>query len=144
MFFCTFQLSRYNIHDGDQFHIDLKPDARKPPHTHQIGRDKQAILVNIYFVFLVANSTRRARKKSTDTSPNSSFSSASSEEDKSPLPFSFDSLQKLSNQTDTSLQQAFVQLDQLYPSVASTPQINDDDDDLLFAAAMACSQVKRN
>ena len=85
------------------------------------------------------------RKKSTDNSANSSFSSTSSEDDKIVSPFSFDSLQKLTNQTDTNTQQAFIQLDQLYPSMVNQKtnnNNNDDDDDLLLAAAVACTQVK--
>jgi len=94
----------------------------------------------------LADTTRRPRKKSTDNSTNSSFSSTSSEDDKILLPFSFDSLQKLSNQTDTNIHQAFIQLDQIYPSIDTNSQIqnniNDDDDDLLLAAAAACTQMK--
>ncbi|CAF0913981.1 unnamed protein product [Adineta steineri] len=120
-------LHTYNIHDGDQFHIDLKPDLRKPQQSNQI-----------------ADSTRHSRKKSTDNSPNSSFSSTSSDDDKIISPFTFDSLQKLSNQTDINTHQAFIQLDQLYPSAEKTSQINDDDDDLLFAAASACIQMKKD
>lgn len=139
-------LSRYKIHDGDQFHIDLKPDVRKPTHAHQKGKERRTDdhAPCLHFAVLVADCTRRTRKKSVDTSPNSSFSSSSSEDDKTGSPFSFESLQKLSNQTDTDRQLAFSQLDQLYPSAASPPQINDDDDDLLFAAAAACSHVQRN
>lgn len=97
----------------------------------------------------LVDTTRQARKKSTDNSTNSSYSSTSSEDDKNPLPFSFDSLQKLSNQTDTTNQQTFIQLDQLYPSIDknSQNQINinndDDDNDLLLAAAIACTQMKQ-
>ncbi|CAF1684576.1 unnamed protein product [Adineta ricciae] len=121
-------LHTYNIHDGDQFHIDVKPDYRKPQPSNQS-----------------AHTARRIRKKSTDNSPNSSFSSTSSEDDKISLPFSFDSLQKLSNQKDIDLHhQTFVQLDQLYPSIEKVSEINDDDDDLLSAAAMACNQMKKN
>jgi hypothetical protein len=28
---------RYNIHDGDQFHVDIKPDPPKPQHTTRTG-----------------------------------------------------------------------------------------------------------
>lgn len=30
---------RYNIHDGDQFHVDIKPDPPKPQYTHRTGID---------------------------------------------------------------------------------------------------------
>jgi hypothetical protein len=124
-------LHTYNIHDGDQFHVDLKLDPPKPQQSNR-----------------TVDTARPPRKKSADNSTNSSYSSNSSEDDKTSLPFSFDSLQKLSNQTDTNLHQAFIQLDQLYPSIEKHPSIehnfNDDDDDLLLAAAAACTQMKNN
>ncbi|CAF4971881.1 unnamed protein product, partial [Rotaria sp. Silwood1] len=67
----------------------------------------------------------------------------SSEDDKKYLPFSFDSLQKLSNQTDTNILHSLIQLDQLYPSIDKKKISNDDDDDdLISAAAIACTQMK--
>lgn len=100
------------------------------------------------FYFQLADTNRPPRKKSTDNSTNSSFSSTSSEDDKNPLPFSFDSLQKFSKQTDTNIPQTLIQLDQLYPSIdknsSNQTNINDDDDDLLLAAAVACTQMKQN
>jgi hypothetical protein len=128
-------LHTYNIHDGDQFHVDLKPDPPKSQHSNR-----------------TVDTTRPVRKKSTDNSTNSSVSSTSSDDDKIPQPFSFDSLQKLSNQTDKNLPQAFTHLDQFYPSIdSSNPppienNLNDDDDDndLLLAAAVACTQMKKD
>jgi hypothetical protein len=31
---------RYNIHDGDQFHVDIKPDPPKPQYTTRTGRSE--------------------------------------------------------------------------------------------------------
>ncbi|CAF2918217.1 unnamed protein product [Rotaria sp. Silwood2] len=126
-------LHTYNIHDGDQFHVDLKPDPSKLQHSNR-----------------TADITRHTHeKKLINNSTNSLFSSTSSEDDKKILPFSFDSLQKLSNQTDTNILQSFIQLDQLYPSIDKNSQIpkqtshdDDDDDDLLSAAAIVCTQIK--
>ncbi|CAF3588630.1 unnamed protein product [Rotaria socialis] len=119
-------LHTYNIHDGDQFHVDLKPDQFKPQHSSR-----------------PVNITAYSNKLAND---NSVESSASSENDKKHPPFSLDSLQNLPNQTDISTSQAFIQLDQFYPSTDKNVQIskqisNDDDDDLLSAAAMACTQM---
>lgn len=123
----------------------MKPDYRKPQPSNQSGKkNTNDSFLNVCFFRSLAQTARRMRKKSTDNSPNSSFSSTSSEDDKIALPFSFDSLQKLSNQKDIDLHQTFVQLDQLYPSVEKASEINDDDDDLLSAAAMACNQMKKN
>ncbi len=101
------------------------------------------------FSIKLADTIRPVRKKSTDNSTNSSVSSTSSEDDKISQPFSFDSLQKLSNQTDKNLHQALTHLDQLYPSIDSNnpsmeKNLNDDDDDLLLAAAAACTQMKKD
>ncbi len=146
-------LFRYNIHDGDQFHVDLKPDPPKSQHSNRTGRTSIEILQKKSFFFLlVVDTTRPVRKKSTDNSTNSSVSSTSSDDDKIPQPFSFDSLQKLSNQTDKNLPQTFTHLDQFYPSIdSSNPppienNLNDDDDDndLLLAAAVACTQMKKD
>ncbi|CAF3810769.1 unnamed protein product [Rotaria sp. Silwood1] len=113
-------LHTYNIHDGDQFHIDLKPDPPKFQHSNR-----------------TADMIHQTRKKKL---PNNLISS---EDDKKYLPFSFDSLQKLSNQTDTNILHSLIQLDQLYPSIDKKKISNDDDDDdLISAAAIACTQMK--
>ncbi|CAF1117969.1 unnamed protein product [Rotaria sordida] len=120
-------LHTYNIHDGDQFHVDLKPD----PFKSQYSNRTVDITRNTHENKLTNNST-------------------SSEDDKKLLPFSFDSLQNLSNQIDTNILQSFIQRDQFYSSIDKNSQIlkqnsnNDDDDDLLSAAAVVCTQMKKN
>ncbi|CAF5138750.1 unnamed protein product, partial [Rotaria magnacalcarata] len=94
----------------------------------------------------LVNITAYSNKLAND---NSVDSSASSENDKKHPPFSLDSLQNLPNQTDINISQAFIQLDQFYPSIDKNVQIskqisNDDDDDLLSAAAMACTQMNNS
>ncbi|CAF3680898.1 unnamed protein product [Rotaria sordida] len=126
-------LHTYNIHDGDQFHVDLKPDAPKPQHSNR-----------------TADITQR-NKKSTDG--NTTNSSTSSDDDKTNIsieisPFSFDSLQKLTEEksTNNNNQTTTIELDYLYPSIDKNIEIkvNDDDhdDDLLLAAAAACNNIK--
>ena len=103
----------------------------------------------------LADTPVHPHRKSTDNSPNSSFSSTSSslsprEDEKHPVPFSFDSLQKFSQPpTDINLSQEFIQLDQLYPSIDKHPSsivnsLDNDDDDLLAAAATACTRMKKD
>ncbi|CAF4328136.1 unnamed protein product, partial [Rotaria sordida] len=118
----------YNIHDGDQFHVDLKPDPFKSQHSNR-----------------TVDITRNTHEKKLTNN------STSSEDDKKLLPFSFDSLQNLSNQNDTNILQSFIQLDQFYSSIDKNSQIlkqnsnnDDDDDDLLSAAAVVCTQMKKN
>lgn len=56
-------------------------------------------------------------------------------------PFSFDSLQKLTNNPSNSLTATSIELDHLYPSNEPNNLLakkTDEDDDLLLAAAMAC------
>ncbi|CAF1236486.1 unnamed protein product [Rotaria sordida] len=125
-------LHTYNIHDGDQFHVDLKPDAPKPQHSNR-----------------TADITQR-NKKSTDS--NTTNSSTSSDDDKTNIsieisPFSFDSLQKLTEEksTNNNNQTTTIELDYLYPSIEKNIEIkvnDDDDDDLLLAAAAACNNIK--
>ncbi|CAF2779807.1 unnamed protein product [Rotaria sp. Silwood2] len=127
-------LHTYNIHDGDQFHIDLKPDPPKPQYSNRTV------------------DTTRHNKKSTDS--NSTNSSTSSDDDKTNLsveisPFSLDSLQKLAEEetiNNNNINQTSIELDNLYPSTDKNVQIkmNDEDDDLLLAAAAAaaCNNVK--
>ena len=98
-------LHTYNIHDGDQFHIDLKPEpTTKPTHSTQLTNN-------------------RRRKKSTDNHPTNEKSS----------PFSFDSLQKLAQhdcQTNT-----LIELDQLCPISPPANLDDDDDLLMAAAAA---------
>ncbi|UJR14790.1 hypothetical protein I4U23_001778 [Adineta vaga] len=123
-------LHTYNIHDGDQFHIDLKPDPPKPQYTTR-----------------TADNTR-SRKKSTEN--NQINSSTSSDDDKTTppgeiSPFTFDSLQKLAQQKDSNDIRTSIELDDIYPSIDKTIQMNmndEDDDDLLLAAATACTNIK--
>ncbi|CAF4246803.1 unnamed protein product [Rotaria sp. Silwood2] len=122
-------LHTYNIHDGDQFHIDLKPDPPKPQYSNRTV------------------DTTRHNKKSTDS--NSTNSSTSSDDDKTNLsveisPFSLDSLQKLAEEetiNNNNINQTSIELDNLYPSTDKNVQIkmNDEDDDLLLAAAAAAA-----
>lgn len=138
-------LFRYNIHDGDQFHVDLKPDSSKPHASTRPGRKFKKELIklatqNLFFLLLVdiKNSSNQ----------NQELSSASSENDRKSIPFSFDSLQNLPNQTDLNTAEKFIQLDQFYPSNDKNLQMkntneDDDDDDLLSAAAIACTQINK-
>lgn len=95
-----------------------------------------------YFRFQLVETTRR-RKKSTDNN------NTSSDDDKinPPVeisPFTFDSLQKLAQQNDANNNQTLIQLDHLYPSIEKINQMKqiDEDDDLLLAAATACTNIK--
>ncbi len=90
--------------------------------------------------------TSRHHKKSTDN--NQINLSTSSDDDKMnpPVensPFSFNSLQKLTQQNNTN-NQILIELDHLYSSIEKTNQIKktDEDDDLLLAAATACANMK--
>ncbi|CAF4904009.1 unnamed protein product, partial [Rotaria sp. Silwood1] len=127
----------YNIHDGDQFHVDIKPDPPKPQYSNR-----------------TVDTTHR-NKKSTDSNPTNS-STSSSDDDKINIsieisPFSLDSLQKLAEEKpiNNDNNQTSIELDYLYPSTDKNIQmkINDDDDDddlLLAAAAAACNNIKTN
>ncbi|CAF4568106.1 unnamed protein product, partial [Rotaria magnacalcarata] len=75
-------------------------------------------------------------------------SSTSSDDDKTNFsleisPFSFDSLQKLTEQNPPN-QTAIFELDHICPTVDKNIQMNDEDDDLLLAAAaaVACSNIQ--
>ncbi|CAF3746474.1 unnamed protein product [Rotaria sp. Silwood1] len=130
-------LHTYNIHDGDQFHVDIKPDPPKPQYSNR-----------------TVDTTHR-NKKSTDSNPTNS-STSSSDDDKINIsieisPFSLDSLQKLAEEKpiNNDNNQTSIELDYLYPSTDKNIQmkINDDDDDddlLLAAAAAACNNIKTN
>ena len=143
---------RYNIHDGDQFHVDLKPNPPKPQYSNRTGTTEKSIwrkknqLIDDILIFQLADNTSR-RKRSTDQNPTNS--STSSEDDKRDLPvetspFSLDSLQKLVEQKDADKRQTFTELDHPYVLIDKNIQIqkndrdDDDDDDLLLAAAAAC------
>lgn len=117
----------------------------------------QSISFNCVLSNYVVNRPRRTRETSVDVvdvhtdSSSSSFSSTSSEDDKSISPFSFDSLQRLSHQTDAELHQALIELDQLYPSVDGKttttrrrPIDHDEDTDLLVAAALAWRSIQKD
>jgi GTPase Era involved in 16S rRNA processing len=101
------------------------------------------------FLFNLVDTTRR-RQKSTDKNPINSSTSSDDDKTSPPVeifPFSFDSLQKLSDQNDPNNNQKLIELDHLYPSIdKNTIQIKtndeDDDDDLLSAAARACTHIK--
>ncbi|CAF1240826.1 unnamed protein product [Adineta steineri] len=124
-------LHTYNIHNGDQFHIDLKPDPPKPQHSTR------------------PVDTTRLRKKSTNN--NRTNSSTSSDDSKitssiEESPFTFDSLQKLAQQNDANNTQFSIELDGIYPSTDKNIHMNkndeDDDELLLAAAATACTNIK--
>lgn len=95
------------------------------------------ILVGVFFQLVEMN---RPRKKSTDNHPINSSTSSDDDKTTPPVeicPFSFDSLQKL---TENPSNPTSIELDHLYPSNTNiiTMHKTDEDDDLLLAAAIAC------
>lgn len=110
-------LHTYKIHDGDQFHVDLKPEPVKPQ--------------------------TRGRKKSTD---NPSLQSSPPVE-MSPFSFdSLQKLAQEKDPNNNHTNSTLIAIDHLYPSMEtrSPTQTLDDDDDLLLAAATACTKIKTN
>jgi hypothetical protein len=93
----------------------------------------------------------RARPESIE-STNSSLSSTSSDDEKSILTFTFDSLQRLSHQNNYDAPQASIEHDRFYPSIDNNEDClsrkamihMDDDADLLVAAALACQLIAKD
>lgn len=51
--YLKYYLFRYNIHDGDQFHVDMKPEPPKPQHitrtSKYLKKRNFKIVLFIYF-----------------------------------------------------------------------------------------------
>ena len=44
------RLFRYNIHDGDQFHVDLKPEPPKAQQSNRTGKTLAKYFQKFYFL----------------------------------------------------------------------------------------------